>query len=90
VTGARGARVGGRVGRLEAAARARSAALDPSPAVLVIYPDDWPPAELAEFEAAEAAGDAAARAAAVARATGVPAGPRTRLIAIRVRPDGPR
>ena len=80
------ARVGGRVGRLEAAARARAAALDPSPGLLVVFPDDWPPADLAAFDG----GDDPAWRDAVERNTGRRPGPRTLVIAFPERPDGPR
>lgn len=80
------ARVGGRVGRLEGAARARRAAADPAPGLMVVLPDDWPAAGLAAFEA----GEEAARREAVARNTGQRPGPRTKVIALRQRADGPQ
>ena len=53
MTGARGARVGGRVGRLEAVARARFAAADLTPGLLVVYPDDWPAADRAAYDSGD-------------------------------------
>ena len=79
------ARVRGQVGRLETAARARAAVADPAPGLMVVFPDDWPADDLAAFDG----GDDAAWADAVERNTGRRPGPRTRLIALRERPDGP-
>ena len=81
-------RVERRLGRLEAGARV--AARDPSPPIMIVFPEDWPTAELAAYEAAGRDGDFAAWAEAVARATGTRPGPRTRVVAIRERPDGPQ
>lgn len=79
-----------RLGRVEAAARMRAEALDPSPGILVVYPDDWPAVDLAAYEAAQAAGDHAVQAEVVARNHGQRPGPQTQLIEIRVRRDGPQ
>ncbi len=75
-----------RLGRVEAAARMRAEALDPSPGILVVYPDDWPAGDLAAYEA----GDHAVQAEVVARNHGQRPGPQTQLIEIRVRRDGPQ
>ena len=80
------ARVRGRVGRLETAARARAAAADASPALLVVYPDDWPAGDLAAYEG----GDQGAWWSAVERNAGRRSGPRTLVVALRERPDGPQ
>ena len=85
MTGARGPRVGNRIGRLEAA-RTRREAADPAPGIMILYPDDWPAADRAAFDG----GDDAAWGAAVARNTGQRPGPRTRIIALCERPDGPQ
>jgi hypothetical protein len=55
------------------------------PALLIVLPDDWPPAD----RAALAGNDAEARADAVARHTGERPGPSTKIIAFATRPDGP-
>ena len=86
----RGPAVPGRLRRLEAAEAARRAALDPSPPLLIVHPDDWPPAELAAYEAAARDDDVAAWTAVVARNAGCAPGPRTLVIAVRERPSGPR
>ena len=83
-------RVQRRLSRLEAEERVRAAMRDPSPPFVIVFPDGWPAEEVAAYDAAEKAGDWAARAAVVARNTGEAPGPRTRVIAIRERPDGPQ
>ena len=80
--------LGRRLGRVEAAARSRRAALGPP--VVVVYPDDWPAADRVAYDAAREAGDLATRAALVERNTGVRPGPATMVIELRLRADGPQ
>ena len=84
------ANLGGRVIRLEAAARARRAALDPSPGLMFLMPDLWPAEDRAAFEAAEARGDEGGRRDVIERATGTRPGPRTLTIVVSERPNGPQ
>jgi hypothetical protein len=78
-------RLGTRLARVEEQERVRLAELRSGPAMLLVYPDDWPSDDLAAFDG----GDPVMRADAVARHTGARPGPGTKLIAIRVRSDGP-
>ena len=78
--------LGRRLGRVEAAARARRA--DLAPALLVVDPAAWPEADRAAYDAARVAGDGAAEAALVERHAGRRPGPATLVIAVRVRADG--
>ena len=78
-------RLGSRLARVEATERARIDALHSGPVMLLVYPDAWPPAYLQVFDG-KAAG---ARAEVVARQTGVRPGPATRILAVRVRRNGP-
>jgi hypothetical protein len=71
-----------RVGRIEA----RRPEPGGGPPLLVLFPDDWPDADVAAFDG----GDPAARADAVERHAGVRPGPATCLIVLRTRPDGPQ
>ena len=75
-----------RLGRVAAAARARATAHDAFSGILFVYPDEWPAADLAAYEA----GDHAVQAEVVARNHGQRPGPQTQLIEIRVRRDGPQ
>ena len=77
--------LGRRLARIEARERTRLGEARSGPAMLLVYPDDWPPADRAAFDG----DDPEARADAVARHTGVRPGSGTRYIAVRVRPDGP-
>ncbi len=70
---------------MEATARVRIAERLSGPAMLVVDPDDWPPEEVAAFDS----DDPQARAKGMERQVGVRPGPATRIIAIRVRQDGP-
>lgn len=79
-------RLDGRVARVEERERGRLAAARSGPAMLLVYPDGWPPEDLAAFDGE----DPTARAEAVARHAGARPGPGTRIVAIRVRPDGPQ
>ena len=78
-------RLGLRLARVEAREQGRLAERVGKPAMLVVYPDAWPPEDLATFDGE----DAQARDAAIERQTGVHLGPRTRIIAIRVDRAGP-
>ncbi|MDP9363435.1 MAG: hypothetical protein M3Q10_04255 [Chloroflexota bacterium] len=77
----------GRLGRLEG--RAEQAAFGPN--VLVVYPDDWPDADRDAWDAAWAAEDKAARVVLVTEHAGrAPGpGPRTTVLELRERADGP-
>ena len=77
-----------RLATLEASGRAREAELGPP--VLVVFPDDWPAEDLAAYDAAGKAGNAATRADLVARHAGARPGPATTLIVVRLRRDGPQ
>ena len=81
--GGPGSTLGRRPGRLEAAVTGRGDRLGPP--LLVVFPDDWPAADLAAHEA----GDAATLATVVELHAGVRPGPATAVIAFRVRPTGP-
>ena len=81
-------RLRGRLGRLEGAARARDLVV--GPALLVVYPDGWPAADLAAWDAAWAAGDRAARLALVAKHAGQAPGSGTTVLELRERVDGRR
>ena len=83
-----GLKLGRRLGLLEGAAWAREAALGPP--VLVVYPDDWPAADRAAWDAAWAAGNQAARMALVGKHAGERPGPATTVLVFRLRPDGPQ
>ena len=81
--------LGRRLGRVEAAGRARRA--DLAPALLVVDPGAWPEADRAAYDAAGAAGDGAAATALIEKhAGGRRPGRVTTVIAMRVRPDGPQ
>jgi hypothetical protein len=54
--------------------------------MLVVDPESWPPEEVASF----GGDDPHARAEVMERQAGVRPGPATRIIAIRVRSDGPQ
>ena len=84
------ANLGGRLIRLEAAARARRAARDPTPKLLILMPDRWPAADRAAYRVAEASGDEGGRRDAIERATGMRPGPGTTEIVVTERPDGPQ
>jgi hypothetical protein len=55
------------------------------PAIVVVFSDDWPAADQAAFDG----GDPAVRDALVERHTGQRLGPRTHLLVVRRREDGP-
>jgi hypothetical protein len=74
-----------RLARVEAREHTRLEEARSGPAMLVVWPDNWPPADLAAFDG----NDPVLRADAVARHTGARPGPGTKLFAIWVRPDGP-
>ncbi len=78
-------RLESRLTRVEATEHGRLAALMGGPAMLLLYPDAWPPADVAVFDGE----DPATRAAVIERQAGVRPGPVTRIIAIRTRRDGP-
>ncbi len=73
-----------RLGRVEAAARMRAEALDPSPASSLFTPTTG-----RRGPGGGEAGDHAVQAEVVARNHGQRPGPQTQLIEIRVRRDGP-
>ena len=76
--------------RLEEAARARRAALDPTPGLMILMPDLWSAEDQAAYWAAEARGDEGGRRDAVERAMGARPGPRTLTILVTERSDGPQ
>lgn len=68
----------GRLGRLERLRRAHDDALGPP--ILVVYPDDWPVADRATWDAEWLVGDTAARAALVAEHVAPAPGPVTAAV----------
>ncbi|MGH2535116.1 MAG: hypothetical protein ACRDJW_22870 [Thermomicrobiales bacterium] len=60
--------------------------VDAGPAVLVVFPDDWPAADQAALDG----DDPAACAAVIKHHTGQRSGRRKRLIAVRRRQEGPQ
>jgi hypothetical protein len=78
-------RLGSRLTRIEATERVRITERLGGPAMLVVDPDDWPPAEVAAFEG----DDPHARAEVMERQVGIRPGPATQIIAIRICQDGP-
>ena len=78
-------RLGSRLTRIEATERVRITERLGGPAMLVVDPDDWASEEVAAFDS----DDPQARAEVMERQVGVRPGPATRIIAIRVRQDGP-
>ncbi len=77
---------GPRLSRGEQQERGRTAVPVGGPELLVVDPESWSPEELAAFDG----DDPRARAQAIERQAGIRPGPATRIIAIRVRSDGPR
>jgi hypothetical protein len=78
-------RLTSRLARVEAKEQGRLAERVGGPAMLLVYPDSWPPEGRAAFDGE----DAEAWAAAIERQAGVRPGPRTHVIAIRVDRAGP-
>jgi len=81
-----GGTLGSRLARVEATEHGRRAAMLGGPALLLVYPESWPPEELAAFDG----DDSEERANVIERQAGVRPGPATRIFAIRVRSDGPQ
>jgi hypothetical protein len=81
-------RLGQRIGKLEAIARARRGRDEP--VALIIMPDRWPAAERVRYDAATDAGDVATCWEVIARQEGVRPGPATRLIVLRLHRDEPQ
>jgi hypothetical protein len=76
------------LGKLEATAAARNEA--EGPAILFVYPDEWPAEDREAFDAAKERGDRIVRHGLIERHLGVRPGPRTLVIAYRLRSDGPQ
>jgi hypothetical protein len=78
-------RLDSRLAQVEAKEQVRLAERVGGPAMLLVYPDAWPPDDLAAFDG----DDPHVRAEVMERQAGKRPGPRTRILAIRVDRAGP-
>jgi hypothetical protein len=77
-----------RIGKVEEREWLRE--VDRGPSHLIVSPDDWPEADRRAYDALADRGEFAAWADLLEKRTGQRPGPRTRVIALRLRADGPQ
>jgi hypothetical protein len=77
-----------RIGKIEERERLREAELGPSH--LIVAPDDWPEADRLAYDALAESGEFGAWADLLEKHPGQRPRPRTRVIAFRLRADGPQ